>query len=956
MAEQSFRIPLHPDFRFMHEPQSAFERDFFIGRKEEIEELVRRLQYSDGGSFLITGYRGVGKTSFVNKALDILSRKVTLLDVHLNLARALEPAELMHLIVRHLYDRLIEKDIYRSLSHEIQHSLTLAYQRTSANVVRKLSQNSERGLELGDWNLHGIRLPAQLKLSAKRSRSIDLETSFMAYDDKSAEHDIIGISRVLAAGVPRREAWIQHLWRRVRHTNSPRIPLKIVFVFDELDKLDEFERAKGKAARAASSVEQMLGGLKNLFTTSGICFVFVAGKDLHEKWLLDLRRGDSIYESIFSYDRYLPCMWSEFDQICDRFAAADGAGKGSNPGEVLHILKQYLRYKGRGTPRRFLRSFYEMVKWRDDRPEIPVQNEDLRRITFFARLNETLEKHSDELFGTTSDDPDGTRQDRRRLGVYYVVDWILRKGKSDFSATEVVAASHELSARIALAEEIASGAVAALLEVLVQADYIEVVPVRFDDVIVGNPAAVSEKRYRLTARRIAEISGIESVLEREAPEARAVEAPSAGAPTLPRIGRFIPETVLGTGGMGTVYRAFDPRNQGYVALKVMHEFMQSSSNSRERFLREIKALETLRHENIVTFLEAGETDSRLYLAMELIEGTDLKAILANLGRLSPDLALAVLLPIANAIAFAHNRGFVRLDLKPGNVQVSNAGRVLLMDLGIARTADASDAVTRSGQLLGTPIYMAPEQIMAGRVDARTDIYAYGVMLYEALAGTPPFAGEELYDIIRKHLEDVARRPSELNPQIPDWLDAVVMKCLAKDPGDRFQSMEKVVEEVNSTGMRWASPLTIGTLAQQARNKVNILESSRNARTLTEPGGATENFRARPYAPPQRQVGSPTGPLLTYGDAERPDDTWVMFKLAADGPTRIGSAADNDIVVKRDDISRYHARIERSGNGFVLVDLNSNNGTYLNGERILSPRQLNPDDRFQIGKMVFCFEG
>jgi len=161
VAEQSFRIPLHPDFRFMHEPQSAFERDYFIGRKEEIEELVRRLQYSDGGSFLITGYRGVGKTSFVNKALDILGRKVTLLDVHLNLARSLEPAELMHLIVRHLYDRLIEKDIYRSLSHEIQRSLTLAYERTSANVVRKLSQNSERGFELGDWNLHGIRLPAQ---------------------------------------------------------------------------------------------------------------------------------------------------------------------------------------------------------------------------------------------------------------------------------------------------------------------------------------------------------------------------------------------------------------------------------------------------------------------------------------------------------------------------------------------------------------------------------------------------------------------------------------------------------------------------------------------------------------------------------------------------------------------------------------------------------------------------
>src|ERR1039457_1895968 len=140
-------IPLNAAFRFVHEPIHMSIRHRFVGRVAETEELVQRLQFSDGGSFLITGYRGVGKNSFVNKALKILGERVTLLEVHLNLARPLLPAELMHLIVRHLYERLIEKDIYRSLSSELQRSITLAYQRTSANVVRKLSHGAEGGVE-----------------------------------------------------------------------------------------------------------------------------------------------------------------------------------------------------------------------------------------------------------------------------------------------------------------------------------------------------------------------------------------------------------------------------------------------------------------------------------------------------------------------------------------------------------------------------------------------------------------------------------------------------------------------------------------------------------------------------------------------------------------------------------------------------------------------------------------
>ncbi len=604
------QLPLLDDFRFVHEPLHAAAQRRFIGREPEIEEFVRRLEYSDSGSFLITGYRGVGKTSFVNQALSVLDKRVALLDVHLNLARALQPAELMHLVIRHLYDRLVEKGWYDKLSRQTQVNLTLAYQRTSANVVRKLSESWDRGMELGEFGVHGVKIPFAPKFNMKRSRSVDLETSFLAYDDKTAEHDVIAISRALADGIADTPAWPRDIWNRLLGQKSGRTRLKIVFVFDEMDKLDEYsDDPKESAARTTSAVEQMLGSLKNLFTTSGICFVFVAGKDLHEKWLKDLWRGDSIYESVFAYDKYLPCMWSDIDDICDQLAPINNTAAATvDQRHLFANLKQYLRFKGRGTPRRLLRAFNELVVWDQNHPVIALTNEDLRRVTFFAQLNQTLEAQQDRLFGLSSEDMSGTRQDRRRLGVYYVVDWILRRGRSDFSASDLLSASRELSSRIALAEEIAAGTINVLLDVLTESDYIQAVEQRLDDVVLGNASATAEKRYHLTDRRVAEMSGLVASFEEEAKSLHDTAVVNAGMPQ--RIGRFELQDTIGKGGMGLVYRAWDTLLNRFVALKVMHPWLAADPTNRQRFIREFGVLEKLRHENIISFYEAGEADCR----------------------------------------------------------------------------------------------------------------------------------------------------------------------------------------------------------------------------------------------------------------------------------------------------------------------------------------------------------
>lgn len=258
-------IPLGAGFQFVHEPIHSRIEQRFVGRADDISDLVQRIRFSEGGSFLITGYRGVGKTSFVNQVLSRLGDQTTLVDVQINLARPLQPSELMHLIVRRLYDRLEEKRLYGRLRPELQTTLSLAYQRTSANVVRTLSEGWERALETGDLNVERHTLPFVPKFSAKRSRTVDLDTSFLAYDDKAAEHDVIAISRELSQGIPRRQTGIRVLMSRMFGRRSHDEPIKIVFVLDELDKLDEQKHTTADR----SIVDDMLSSLKNLFTTVG---------------------------------------------------------------------------------------------------------------------------------------------------------------------------------------------------------------------------------------------------------------------------------------------------------------------------------------------------------------------------------------------------------------------------------------------------------------------------------------------------------------------------------------------------------------------------------------------------------------------------------------------------------------------------------------------------------------
>jgi eukaryotic-like serine/threonine-protein kinase len=247
---------------------------------------------------------------------------------------------------------------------------------------------------------------------------------------------------------------------------------------------------------------------------------------------------------------------------------------------------------------------------------------------------------------------------------------------------------------------------------------------------------------------------------------------------------------LGSGGMADVYEAEDTQLGRRVALKLLHRRFAEDPEFVERFRREASSAAGLNHPNIVQVFDRGAWDGTYYIAMELLEGRNLKQVVRDHGALDPALAVDIVLQILKAARFAHRRGVVHRDIKPHNVIVDEEGRAKVTDFGIAR-AGASD-MTETGSIMGTAQYLSPEQAQGHPVDARSDLYSIGVVLYELLTGAPPFDADSPVTIALKQVSEDPLPPAARNPAVPAGLDAVVMRALRKDPDERFQDADAFI--------------------------------------------------------------------------------------------------------------------------------------------------------------------
>src|ERR687893_662176 len=259
----------------------------------------------------------------------------------------------------------------------------------------------------------------------------------------------------------------------------------------------------------------------------------------------------------------------------------------------------------------------------------------------------------------------------------------------------------------------------------------------------------------------------------------------------PRIGKVIAgyriEERVGRGGMGVVYRAEHLNLRRRAAIKIIAPDLAESDGFRERFTREARIAAALQHPNIVTVYDAGEVDGILYLAMQYIEGNDLAAMLRKDGRLRPYRAIDVIRQVASALDAAHAMGLIHRDVKPANVLIEGRN-AFLTDFGLTKRLEGTHAqLTRAGDVVGTIHYVAPEQIEGRRVSARSDVYSLGCLFYHCLTGQVPFALETDVAVIYAHLSEEPPKLSELRPELPEGLDAVMAKALKKSPDRRFPS-------------------------------------------------------------------------------------------------------------------------------------------------------------------------
>jgi serine/threonine-protein kinase len=263
---------------------------------------------------------------------------------------------------------------------------------------------------------------------------------------------------------------------------------------------------------------------------------------------------------------------------------------------------------------------------------------------------------------------------------------------------------------------------------------------------------------------------------------------------------------IGQGGMGSVYKAYDQTLDRTVVLKILADDLMTEEFSRKRFLREARLASALDHPNICTIYETAEADDQFFIAMQFIEGKTLKRVIG--GRpLNIDLLLAIALQVADALASAHSKGIVHRDVKSGNIIITPRGQAKVLDFGLAklmsekgRAAEPdvpADELTRMGAPLGTPSYMSPEQALGERVDHRSDIYSFGVVLYEMTAGRLPFRASSSVDMMHAVVHDAPKPVREFNTNAPEELAAIISHSMAKDPGDRYQSMQQMLEDLQT---------------------------------------------------------------------------------------------------------------------------------------------------------------
>jgi eukaryotic-like serine/threonine-protein kinase len=298
-----------------------------------------------------------------------------------------------------------------------------------------------------------------------------------------------------------------------------------------------------------------------------------------------------------------------------------------------------------------------------------------------------------------------------------------------------------------------------------------------------------------------------------------------------KLGRYAIQSELGRGAMGVVYKATDTALERTVAVKTVNMALERDGAEKyeARFYQEARAAGSLNHPNIVTVYDVGKEGNVAYMAMEFIEGAELRSLLAEGRALPVSQAVSIAAQVAEGLAYAHEHGVVHRDIKPANIMVLSDGPVKITDFGIARMRANTDELTQSGMMLGSPKYMSPEQVIGKRADHRSDIFSLGVILYEMLTGNAPFSGENVTALMYQIVNFAPPAPSAVNPAAPELLNFIVAKMLAKPLEERYQNAQDLANDLRNCERQIAAP----TAATQPLRPLGLATGAQPELALTQ---------------------------------------------------------------------------------------------------------------------------
>jgi len=397
---------------------------------------------------------------------------------------------------------------------------------------------------------------------------------------------------------------------------------------------------------------------------------------------------------------------------------------------------------------------------------------------------------------------------------------------------------------------------------------------------------------------------------------------------LEQLGRYKIRGVIGRGAMGVVYKGYDPTLARWAAVKTVSASILHASEDKtfeRRFLNEARAVAGLSHPGILVIYEITRDDSGiLFMALEYLEGQTVEAQLAGGEPIQWTRALTIVQNVADALHHAHQHGVIHRDVKPANIMLLPSGDVKLMDFGVAKVSAV--ALTSAGQMLGSPAYMSPEQTRGDELDARSDVFSLGAVLYELVTGRRAFAGRSVPQIVVAVATQDPPPPSSVNPELPPEVDVLVRSALAKRKEDRLAGAELLASEIRSILSPPTAPVA------DATRVAGIAAAS-----LTRRSGA-------------QTPGLPPGKRVSLAVVSGPD-RGQTFRIAAARASIGRKGGDADIQVNDPEISRAHAALSYLGGRFELQDLNSTNGTFVDDQRI-EARTLEDQDEFRIGESRF----